>query len=292
MSSNQSEAKILDGKSLSQNIEKDLALEVHKLHNQGIKVCLCVILVGDNPASTSYVNMKARACKRVGIESKLLHFDETITQKKLLEEIDKLNKDKNINGILVQLPLPKHIEAGKILESVDASKDVDGFNPCNSGKLCANIDSFVPATPLGIINLLKHYNISLEGREVVIIGASNIVGKPLLLLMLNAGATISICHILTKDLKLHTLKADIVCVGVGKANLLSADMIKENAIIIDIGINKLENGKIVGDVDFENVSKKASYITPVPGGVGPMTISALLQNTIKSAKIQNAISKN
>ncbi|MDE6886446.1 MAG: bifunctional methylenetetrahydrofolate dehydrogenase/methenyltetrahydrofolate cyclohydrolase FolD [Helicobacteraceae bacterium] len=292
MSSNQSEAKILDGKSLSQNIEKDLALEVQNLHNQGIKVCLCVILVGDNPASTSYVNMKARACKRVGIESKLLHFDETITQKKLLEEIDKLNKDKNINGILVQLPLPRHIEAGKILESVDASKDVDGFNPCNSGKLCANIDSFVPATPLGIINLLKHYNISLEGKEVAIIGASNIVGKPLLLLMLNAGATISICHILTKDLKLHTLKADIVCVGVGKANLLSADMIKENAIIIDIGINKLENGKIVGDVDFENVSKKASYITPVPGGVGPMTISALLQNTIKSAKIQNTISKN
>lgn len=283
--------QILDGRILSREIEKELTIEVDKLKREGINPYLCVILVGNNPASLSYVTMKNKACTRVGIESRLLNFSESISQKELLDEINKLNNDKDVNGILVQLPLPEHIDTSLMLETISINKDVDGFHPYNMGKLFANIDSFAPATPLGIMMLLKHYNIDVKGKDVTIIGASNIVGKPLAALMLNAGASVSICHILTKDLKKHTKDADIVCVGVGKVNLLTNDMVKDGAIIVDIGINKLEDGRIVGDADFVNVSKKASFITPVPGGVGPMTISALLQNTIKSAKIQNKFSK-
>lgn len=283
--------QILDGRIYSREIEKELTIEVDKLKREGINPCLCVILVGNNPASLSYVMMKNKACIRVGIESRLLNFSESISQKELLDEINKLNNDKDVNGILVQLPLPKHINTSLMLETISINKDVDGFHPYNMGKLFANIDSFAPATPLGIMMLLKHYNIDVRGKDVTIIGASNIVGKPLAALMLNAGASVSICHILTKDLKKHTKDADIVCVGVGKVNLLTSDMVKDGAIVVDIGINKLEDSRIVGDADFINVSKKASFITPVPGGVGPMTISALLQNTIKSAKIQNKFSK-
>lgn len=285
--------KILDGKMLGSMFEQKLIKEVESLKSQNINPSLCVILVGDNPASLSYVNMKSLAAKRVGIESRFFHFALDFSQDELLEEIDKLNKDSSVNGILVQLPLPKHINTDLILKSIDVNKDVDGFHPYNVGKLYQNISllsnslPFVPATPLGIMLLLEHYKIEIKGKDVTIIGASNIVGKPLASLMLNAGASITICHIFTKDLKKHTKDADIICVGVGKVNLLKEDMIKHNAIIIDIGINKLQNGKVVGDVDYDNVSKKASFITPVPGGVGPMTISALLQNTIKSAKIQN-----
>lgn len=277
---------ILNGKAYSQEIEKELSIEVARLKDFNITPCLYVILVGNDPASFSYVTMKNKACNRVGIESKIIRFEESVSQDELLNEIYKLNNDKKVNGILVQLPLPKHINSSAILESIDINKDVDGFHPYNMGRLFCNLDSLFPATSLGIMMLLNHYNIDVKGKDVVIVGASNIVGKPLSLLMLNAGASVSICHILTKDVKKYTKDADIVCVGVGKVKLLSDDMIKDGAIIIDIGINKLDDGSIVGDVDFKNVSIKASYITPVPGGVGPMTISALLSNTIKATKLQ------
>lgn len=279
---------ILDGKALSEKIEKQIKSEVNKLKDSNIHPFLCVILVGDNPASVSYVNMKVKACLRVGIKCELIKFDENIDENTLINTIDRLNKDIYVNGILVQLPLPSHFNKNRILESIYTNKDVDGFHPYNIGLLCAGIESgLYPATPLGIMLLLKEYNICVEGKDVVIIGASNIVGKPLSFMMLNKGASVSICHILTKDIKSYTLNADIVCVGVGKVNLLDSSMIKDGAIIIDIGINKLSNGIIVGDINFNNISNKASFITPVPGGVGPMTITALLLNTLQATKFQN-----
>lgn len=281
--------KILDGRVLSGQIEVNLCAKVAQLKANNITPKLCVVLVGENPASQSYVNMKAKACKRVGIESHLFTLPSSVKQDELLKLIDRLNNDNSVNGILIQLPLPSHIDTNVILESVATSKDVDGFHPYNVGKLVANFkssDYFIPATPLGVMKLLRANHIEVKGKDVVIIGASNIVGKPLFALMLNAGASVSMCHILTKDIRSYTLNADIVCVGVGCVNLIKADMIKDGAIIVDIGINKLENGVIVGDVDFENVSKKASFITPVPGGVGPMTIATLLANTLKAAILQ------
>lgn len=314
---------ILDGKSLSLKIQDSLKLQVSTLSQ---KPKLVVILVGADAPSLAYVNMKAKACENVGIIGEVLRFGEEVEEGKILQEIARLNADKSVNGILVQLPLPKHFDTDKILESISPHKDVDGFHPINVGRVqcgfddgfdegvygdfasgfdCENIAtqnqkketinmqnfsqkvSFSPATPLGIMKLLKAYNIELKGKNVAIIGASNIVGKPLAQLMLNAGATISICHILTRDIGIFTRTADIVCVGVGKVNLITKEHIKEGAIIIDIGINRLDNGLLCGDVDFAEVSKKASFITPVPGGVGPMTIAALLQNTLKAYKIQH-----
>ncbi len=288
---------ILDGRALSDKIQSEVALEVANLKAQGIFPKLCVILVGENPASLSYVNMKHKACERTGIESQIIKFDENISQDFLLGEIARLNADKSVSGILVQLPLPKHINTDAILEAIWAKKDVDGFHPYNVGRLFSdcknspslaegeyNIPILAPATPLGVMELLKAYHIEVSGKNVAIIGASNIVGKPLAALMLNAGATISVCHILTKDISIFTKTADILCVGVGKVNLITADMIKEGAIVIDIGINKID-GKIKGDVDFERVAQKASFITPVPGGVGPMTIAMLLKNTLLCAEI-------
>lgn len=294
---------ILDGKAISNEIQNNIADEVITLKKNGVFPKLCVILVGDNPASISYVNMKHKACEKTGIESRILRFNSDISQDFLLDEIMKLNNDKSVSGILVQLPLPKHIDESHILESIDITKDVDGFHFYNVGRLWsdrgifsdisqdflledyhkADLPPLIPATPLGIMKLLEAYKISPKGKNVAIIGASNIVGKPLSALMLNAGASVSLCHILTKDISEFTKNADIVCVGVGVANLLKCDMIKENAVVIDIGINKI-NGKIVGDVDFDTVAKKASFITPVPGGVGPMTISMLLKNTLSCAK--------
>ena len=209
---------------------------------------------------------------------------QTCTQEELLALIATLNADPKIHGILVQLPLPKHIDTSVILESIAPHKDVDGFHPYNVGRLNTNLDGFVPATPLGVMSLLESYQISVRGKDVVIVGASNIVGRPLATLMLNAGASVSICHILTKDVAQYTSRADIVCVGVGKVNLITESMIRQDAVVIDIGINRLDSGALVGDVDFANVAKKASAITPVPGGVGPMTIASLLQNTLKAAK--------
>lgn len=275
---------LLDGKKLSIKIKEQLKKEVAKLKEKGVIPGLAVILVGNDPASQTYVKMKKNACNEIGIYSVVHEFPETITQKELISTIDMINENPNIHGLLIQLPLPKHIDTTKILERVSPKKDVDGFHPYNMGRLVEGLDTFAPCTPLGVMELFKEYNINVKGKDVCIVGASNIVGKPMWALLLNEFATVDICHIETKDLKSHTLRADIVIVGVGKVNLITQDMIKEGAIVVDIGINRLENGKLVGDVDFENVSKKASFITPVPGGVGPMTIAMLLKNTIKAAK--------
>lgn len=275
---------LMDGKKLASKIEEDIASEVQELSKRGITPSLAVILVGSDAASQTYVNMKAKACKRVGITSILHEMPSNITQQDLLNTIHNLNQNEKLDGILVQLPLPQHINTYEILESISPNKDVDGFHTQNSGKLHSGIKGFVPATPLGVMTLLRHYNIDIKGKDVCIIGASNIVGKPLSALMLNAGATITLCHIHTKDISIYTKQADILCVGVGKPNLITKEMVKEGVIIVDIGINRLENGKIVGDVDFNAIAPLCSFITPVPGGVGPMTIASLLQNTIESAK--------
>ena len=274
---------LLDGKSLSVTIERDLTEQIAALVSQGVTPGLAVILVGNNPASCAYVQMKAKACKRVGIYSVTHEMPSKITQDELLSVIEILNNDPNIDGILVQLPLPAHIQTSKVLEAINPKKDVDGFHPFNIGRLSVNVDTFVPATPLGVMKLLESYHIDVRGKDVVIIGMSNIVGKPLMSLMVNAGASVRCCHILTRAVKQYTKNADIVCVAVGKVGLLSADMIKEGAVVVDVGINRLESGTLVGDVDFENVAPKSSFITPVPGGVGPMTIVSLLQNTYKAA---------
>jgi methylenetetrahydrofolate dehydrogenase (NADP+)/methenyltetrahydrofolate cyclohydrolase len=277
---------ILDGKKLSQKIKEEVKIEAQELKKQGITPGLAVILVGDDPASQVYVGMKAKSCKESGIYSAVHEFPETITQEELLETIERINQDPNIHGLLIQLPLPKHIDTTKVLEAVSPAKDVDGFHPYNVGRLVAGLDSFAPCTPLGVMEMFKEYNIDVKGLDACVVGASNIVGKPMQALLLNEFATVDICHIYTKDLASHTKRADILIVGVGKINLITEDMVKDGAIVIDIGINRTEDGKLVGDVDFENVSKKASYITPVPGGVGPMTIAMLLKNTIKAAKLQ------
>ncbi|MFX3626512.1 bifunctional methylenetetrahydrofolate dehydrogenase/methenyltetrahydrofolate cyclohydrolase FolD [Campylobacter sp. LH-2024] len=276
---------LLDGKALSLKIKEELKEKNQILKEQGMQTCLAVILVGNNPASQTYVNSKAKACEACGIKSLVYHLDENTTQNELLALINTLNYDDSVHGILVQLPLPSHINKNLILESIISSKDVDGFHPINVGYLNLGLESgFLPCTPLGVMRLLKSYEITLEGLDVVIIGESNIVGRPMATMFLNAGATVSICHIKTKDLKLYTQRADLIVVAAGCVNLLRSDMVKEGVIVIDVGINRLENGKIVGDVDFENVLKKASFITPVPGGVGPMTIAMLLENTVRSAK--------
>ncbi|HBD8804700.1 TPA: bifunctional methylenetetrahydrofolate dehydrogenase/methenyltetrahydrofolate cyclohydrolase FolD [Campylobacter jejuni] len=276
---------LLDGKALSAKIKEELKEKNQFLKSKGIESCLAVILVGDNPASQTYVKSKAKACEKCGIKSLVYHLNENTTQNELLALINTLNHDDSVHGILVQLPLPDHICKDLILESIISSKDVDGFHPINVGCLNLGLESgFLPCTPLGVMKLLKAYEIDLEGKDAVIIGASNIVGRPMATMLLNAGATVSVCHIKTKDLSLYTRQADLIIVAAGCVNLLRSDMVKEGVIVIDVGINRLESGKIVGDVDFEEVSKKSSYITPVPGGVGPMTIAMLLENTVKSAK--------
>ncbi len=278
--------QILDGKALAQKIEKNVASEVVKLkENSGRTPGLAVILVGQDPASQAYVSMKKKACDRVGFYSVSHEMPEDISQDAIENTIMMMNQNPNIDGILVQLPLPPQIDTTKILELVDPAKDVDGFHPYNVGRLVTNLDGFVPCTPLGVMKLLEEYNIDVKGKNCCVVGASNIVGKPMANLLLNADATVEICHIFTDDLKKHTLQADIILVGVGVINLIKEDMVKEGAVIIDIGINRADNGKLVGDVDFEHVAPKCSYITPVPGGVGPMTIAMLLSNTLKAAKI-------
>lgn len=276
--------QLINGKSLSDKIKQELKQECKELSDKGVTPGLAVILVGDDAASQTYVSMKEKACKSVGINSYMYTLSKDVDEKVLLQQIEKLNYDKNVDGILVQLPLPKHINTAKVLEAIDAKKDVDGFHALNVGYLVDDREGFVPCTPLGIMKLLEEYGINPTGLNACVIGASNIVGKPMQHLLTNIRATTTICHSKTKDLASHTKNADLIVVGVGKPNLLKADMIKEGAIVIDVGINRLENGKLTGDVDFEGVSQKCSYITPVPGGVGPMTIAMLLSNTIKSAK--------
>ncbi|PUD47493.1 bifunctional methylenetetrahydrofolate dehydrogenase/methenyltetrahydrofolate cyclohydrolase FolD [Helicobacter pylori] len=272
---------LLDGQALAYDIEKDLKNKIQTITAQTHKSPkLAVILVGKDPASITYVNMKIKACERVGMDFDLKTLQEDITEAELLSLIKDYNTDQNISGVLVQLPLPRHIDSKMILEAIDPSKDVDGFHPLNIGKLCTQKESFLPATPMGVMRLLKHYHIEIKGKDVAIIGASNIIGKPLSMLMLNAGASVSVCHILTKDISFYTQNADIVCVGVGKPDLIKASMLKKGAVVVDIGINHLNDGRIVGDVDFNNAQKVAGFITPVPKGVGPMTIISLLENTL------------
>ena len=281
---------ILDGKKLSQEIRADIKREIDSLREMGYRSpALAVILVGDDPASHVYVKNKRNACEKVGIKSLFYHLPKNITTEELLELIAELNSRQDIDGILVQLPLPTHIDQQEIIMTISPEKDVDGFHPENLGKLMAFLDDgFVPCTPLGIDILLRHYGVELKGKEVVIVGAGFIVGRPLSLLMLWRNATVSVCHIHTRDLREHTLKADVLISATGVPHLIKADMVKEGAVVVDVGISKVD-GRIVGDVDFDKVKEKASAITPVPGGVGPMTVSALLMNTLKSFKKRERI---
>lgn len=281
--------QLIDGKSLANKIQASVAKSVETLKQEmNIVPGLAVILIGDDPASHAYVKMKAKACEKVGFYSITHHMPDTISQEEIIGTITMMNDNPRIDGILVQLPLPDHIDTDKILEVIDPQKDVDGFHPYNVGRLVTGLDGFVACTPLGVMKMFEYYDISLEGKDICVVGASNIVGKPMASLLLNANATVTITHIHTKDLKTHTLAADIVVVGVGVPGLIKADMIKQGAIVIDIGINRIEDGSLVGDVDFPAVSKKCGYITPVPGGVGPMTIAMLLENTLKSAQKRDA----
>lgn len=283
--------QILDGKSLSEKIKINLKAEIDEFKAlTKVTPGLAVILVGDDAASHTYVDMKAKACEKVGIYGITHKMPSDISEQDILATVEMINENPKIHGLLIQLPLPKHIDTVKLLEAINPKKDVDGFHPYNFGRLNQGLDTLVPCTPLGVMELLAEYNIDVKGKNCVVVGASNIVGKPMAALLLNAGATVDICHIYTNDLKTHTLQADMIFVGVGKPNLLTADMVKEGAVVIDIGISKVDK-KIVGDVAFETVSQKCSYITPVPGGVGPMTIAMLLSNTLKAARNITGISK-
>jgi len=280
--------QLIDGKSLALKVQNSVSSQVESLKQEkNIVPGLAVILVGDDPASHAYVKMKAKACEKVGFYSITHNMPDSISQDEIIATIEMMNKNPRIDGILVQLPLPKHVDTDKILEVIDPQKDVDGFHAYNVGRLVTKLDAFVACTPLGVMKMFEEYNIELQGQDVCVVGASNIVGKPMAALLLNANATVTVTHIHTKDLKSHTSKADIIVVGVGVAGLIKEDMVKEGAIVIDIGMNRLEDGRLTGDVDFEKVSPKCSYITPVPGGVGPMTIAMLLSNTLKAAKARN-----
>jgi len=277
--------QLIDGKSLSKKVQSSVKKEVEKLKQEkNIVPGLAVIIVGDDPASHAYVSMKEKACKAVGFYSIAHKMPESISEDEIIQIITMMNNNPHIHGILVQLPLPPHINTNKILEVIDPKKDVDGFHAYNVGRMVTNLDSFVACTPLGVMKMFDEYNIELEGKDIVVVGASNIVGKPMASLLLNKNATVTITHIYTKDLASHTKRADIIIVGVGVVNLIKEDMVKDGAVVIDIGINRLDNGSLVGDVDFEKVAPKCSYITPVPGGVGPMTIAMLLSNTLKATK--------
>jgi len=277
--------QLIDGKALSQKVQDSVSTGVEQLKQEkNIVPGLAVLLIGDDPASHAYVKMKAKACEKVGFYSITHNMPDSISQDEIIATIEMMNNNPRIDGILVQLPLPKHIDTDIILEVIDPKKDVDGFHPYNVGRLVTGLDGFVACTPLGVMKMFEKYDIDLQGKDVCVVGASNIVGKPMASLLLNAEATVTVTHIYTKDLKAHTSKADIIVVGVGVPGLIKEDMVKDGAIVIDIGINRIEDGSLVGDVDFKNVSPKCSYITPVPGGVGPMTIAMLLENTLKSAK--------
>lgn len=281
--------KILNGKEASKKVKEVVKKEVEALKENGIEVCLVVILVGKDRASAIYVKNKQKACEETGIISKTIELDENISEKELLDVIDGLNKDKKVNGILVQLPLPKQIDEKKVIDRIDYLKDVDCFNVKNIGKLVIGEDCFLPCTPAGIIELMEQKKIDLKGKHCVIVGRSNIVGKPLAFLMLQRDATVSICHSKTSNLEFFTKNADILVAAVGKENFITKDMVKKGAIVIDVGINRNAEGKICGDVKFDEVFDVAGFITPVPGGVGPMTIATLLKNTIYAAKIQNKL---
>ncbi|GGB34663.1 bifunctional methylenetetrahydrofolate dehydrogenase/methenyltetrahydrofolate cyclohydrolase FolD [Virgibacillus dakarensis] len=276
-------AEIINGKELAAELKSEMKEEVERVRKQGIVPHLTVVLVGDDPASKSYVNGKKKASKEVGISSQIIELPTFTTEKELLKLINKLNLDRDVHGILVQLPLPEHIKEQSIIEAIDPAKDVDGFHPVNIGRMMTGKDTFLSCTPYGIITMLKSRNIQMEGKHAVIIGRSNIVGKPVGQLLLNENATVTYCHSKTPDLKTYTKNADILIVAVGKANKIDADYLQDGAVVIDVGINRLADGTLTGDVDFASAKERASYITPVPKGVGPMTITMLLKNTIKAA---------
>lgn len=280
-------AIIIDGKKVSAQVKEQVRIETEELVKKGIKPGLAVIIVGDDPASRVYVNNKKKACEKVGFLSKEFALPATTTQEELLALVNELNEDKEINGILCQLPLPKGLDEKAVIEAISPLKDVDAFHASNVGKIMIGDYDFLPCTPAGVMEMLHSYNIPVEGKECVVIGRSNIVGKPMAMLLLHENGTVTITHSRTKNLKEVTKRADILVAAIGKPKFVTADMVKEGAVVIDVGMDRDENGKLCGDVDFENVREKCSAITPVPGGVGPMTIAVLMKNTLKACKIQN-----
>lgn len=278
----------LDGKTLGQKLKEEVKQQVQMLKaSENIIPGLAVILVGEDPSSRIYVDNKKKACKEVDIYSEVINFSAAATQQEILEAIEGLNKDPKISGILVQLPLPKHLNERDILNAIKPKKDVDGFHPINIGKLCQGDPEFVPCTPQGVIELLKDNNIEIEGKEAVVVGRSNIVGKPMAQLLLKENATVTVCHSKTKGIEGVIKRADIVVVAIGQPRFLKGYMLKPGAVVVDVGVNRTDDGKVVGDADFESISKIAGYVTPVPGGIGPMTIAMLLKNTIKAARLNN-----
>ncbi len=278
---------VINGKELAKKIKVNLKEEVNMLKKQGIKPKLAVIMVGEDKASKIYIKNKSKACEETGIEYQEYLLDKSTTMEQLLELIEDLNNNNEIHGILLQSPIPKHLDINLAFQKIAPEKDIDGFNPINVGKISLGQDAFISCTPYGVTKILEEYNINPEGANAVIIGRSNIVGKPMSQCLLNKNATVTVCHSKTQNLKDITKKADIIVAALGKPKFITEDMIKEGATVIDVGINRDENGKLVGDVDFENVSKKAGYISPVPGGVGPMTVAMLMNNVVKAAKKMN-----
>ncbi len=277
-------AIIMDGKALSKKIKENLAVEAEKLKANGVNPCLAVIIVGEDPASKVYVAGKIRDCGEVGIESREFALPESTTQEELIALVQKLNADDTVSGLLVQLPLPKHLDEKAVIDTIRPDKDVDAFHPANVGKIMIGDYDFLPCTPAGVMELLDEYNIDIAGKECVVVGRSNIVGKPQSMLLLQRHGTVTICHSKTKDLAEITRRADILVVAVGRGEFIKGDMIKEGAVVIDVGMNRNAEGKLVGDVEFASAEKKASYITPVPGGVGVMTRAILMKNTIRAAQ--------
>ena len=283
-------AQLIDGNALSKQLRAQVAADTARLKTQGLTPGLAVVLVGDNPASQVYVRNKVKACEEAGLHSVLEKYDATLSEADLLARVEALNRDPAIHGILVQLPLPAHIDAQKVIEAISPAKDVDGFHIASAGALMTGMPGFWPCTPYGCMKMLESIGYSLKGKHAVVIGRSNIVGKPMALMLLQQDATVTICHSRTADLKAHTLQADVIVAAVGKRDVLTADMVKPGAVVLDVGMNRNDEGKLCGDVDFSGVKSVAGYITPVPGGVGPMTITMLLVNTLESA--QRALSES
>lgn len=279
--------EMMNGKKIAKETREKLKIKCDELKEKGINPKFAAIMVGNDNASQIYIRNKSKACEEIGIEFEEYLLSENIEQKELIEKIKGLNNRKDIHGILLQSPIPANLDINEAFRTIAPEKDVDGFNPLNIGKLCLNQDTFVSCTPYGIMKLFEAYGIELEGKDVTIVGRSNIVGKPLIQCCLRKNATVTVCHSKTKDLKKHTKDADVVIMAIGKSKFLKADMIKEGAVVIDVGINRDSEGKITGDADFDNILSKASFITPVPGGVGPMTIAMLMNNIIKAAEMQN-----
>ena len=277
-------AKIIDGNAVAQEVRAECRERVERLKARGIQPGLAVIIVGDDPASKVYVRNKAKACSEVGVHSEVHEFPAAASQQDIVRRIEQLNANSAIHGIMVQLPLPSHLDSRRVLETIAVEKDVDGFHLVNVGSLMVGEPAFLPCTPHGVIRLLEHENIPIWGQNAVVVGASNIVGKPMAMLLLQKGATVTICNSKTRDLALHTVLADILVVAVGRPHMITAPMVKKGAAVIDVGMNRLPDGKLAGDVDFEGAKQRASYITPVPGGVGPMTVTMLVCNTVEAAE--------